>query len=180
VLDQKKSLAAVKKSADGWLKDPKSSGEVAVVVKPVEAPTVGEFKAGLFETKYIYVSLKEQKLYRVNGQELEKVYRVSTGKWSTPTPRGTFHVGTKVTRAYSGAYGLYMPYWQNLLGTRIDGEQLPVGSYGLHELPEWPNGYKEGQAHLGVAVSHGCVRLGVGDAKELYDWTEAGTPVVIE
>jgi len=55
-----------------------------------------------------------------------------------------------------------------------------VGSkYGLHELPEWANGYKEGQNHLGIPVSHGCVRLGIGDAAQVYNWAEVGTPVYI-
>jgi lipoprotein-anchoring transpeptidase ErfK/SrfK len=53
------------------------------------------------------------------------------------------------------------------------------GKYGLHELPEWPNGYKEGASHLGIPVSHGCVRLGVGAAVRVFNWVEIGTPVVI-
>ncbi|HSI20609.1 MAG TPA: L,D-transpeptidase, partial [Verrucomicrobiae bacterium] len=179
-LDQKKSLAAVSKAAEDLLKTPKTSVEVAVVIKPTAEATAGEYKSGLFEGKYVYVNIKDQKLYRMNGQTMEKVYRISSGKWSTPTPRGTFKIAGKHPRAYSREYGLYMPYWQNFLGTSNDGEELPIGSYGLHELPEWPNGYKEGQGHLGTAVSHGCVRLGVGDAAEVYAWTETGTPVVIE
>lgn len=51
--------------------------------------------------------------------------------------------------------------------------------YGIHELPEWPNGVKEGTGHLGTAVSGGCVRLGIGPAKALYDWAEVGTEVEI-
>lgn len=179
-LDQKKSLAAVKREAEAWLKEPKAAAAIALTLKPTAEATPGEYKAGLFEGKYVYVNLKDQKLYRMNGQAMEKVYRVSTGKWSTPTPRGTFHIRGKLPRPYSRPYGLYMPYWQNFVGTTSAGEELSIGDYGLHELPEWPNGYKEGQGHLGTAVSHGCVRLGVGDAKEIYEWTEIGTPVVIE
>jgi lipoprotein-anchoring transpeptidase ErfK/SrfK len=179
-LDQQKTLASITKAATGWIEDPKSSATVTAVLKPSTAITAGSYKAGLFEGKYVYVNLAEQKLYRLNGQTMEKVYRVSTGAWSTPTPRGTFAIAGKIPRAYSRTYGLYMPYWQNFLGTASNGEDLPTGSYGLHELPEWPNGYKEGRGHLGIAVSHGCIRLGVGDAKEVYDWTESGTKVVIE
>lgn len=179
-LDQKKSLAAVQAAAQTWLLKAVPTAQVTLVEKPKTEPTAGAYEAGLFEGKYIYVNLSEQKLYRLNGTTLEKVYTISSGKWSTPTPKGTFHVGTKVKRAYSREFGLYMPYWQNLLGTTDAGGELPVGSYGLHELPEWPNGYKEGQGHLGTPVSHGCVRLGIGDAEELYNWTEAGTAVVIK
>jgi lipoprotein-anchoring transpeptidase ErfK/SrfK len=56
---------------------------------------------------------------------------------------------------------------------------LGTGSFGLHELPIWPNGYREGQDHLGIPVSHGCIRLGVGPAQFLYNWAEVGTPVII-
>jgi len=49
----------------------------------------------------------------------------------------------------------------------------------IHELPYWPNGYREGENHLGVKVSHGCVRLGIGPAKYVFDWAEIGTPVYV-
>ena len=62
-----------------------------------------------------------------------------------------------------------MPYW---LG-------MGTGRFGFHELPIWPSGYREGENHLGIAVSHGCIRLGIGPAEFLYNWVEVGTPVVI-
>ena len=51
--------------------------------------------------------------------------------------------------------------------------------HGIHELPEWPNGAKEGEGHLGTPVSYGCIRLGVGDAEFAYNWADIGTPVYI-
>lgn len=125
---------------------------------------------GRYEGKYVLVDLSKQRLYRISGGTLEKTYVVSTGAWNTPTPVGTFSVNSKIRRAWSSTFKLWMPYWMAFIGTE----------YGLHELPEWPNGYKEGQNHLGRPVSHGCIRLGVGDAAELYAWTDVGTPVVIE
>lgn len=56
---------------------------------------------------------------------------------------------------------------------------LKNGYFGIHELPVWPDGIKEGENHLGTPVSHGCVRLGVGPAEFLYNWTPIGTPVKI-
>ncbi len=179
-LDQTKSLASLRTAATAWLGTTTTSAQVAVVAKPAATVTAGDYQAGLFDGKYVYVNLADQKLYRLNGSTVEKVYRVSTGKWSTPTPRGTFTIASKSPRAYSATFGLYMPWWENFLGTSAAGEDLPTGSYGLHELPEWPNGYKEGEGHIGTPVSHGCVRLGVGDAEEIYNWTEIGTPVVIQ
>lgn len=123
---------------------------------------------GRFEGKYIDIDLAQQKLCKIEGNVIGDCYQISSGKPSMPTPTGTFAIQNKNTRQWSGKYGLWMPFWQSF-----------KGDYGLHELPEWPSGYKEGEAHLGTPVSHGCVRLGVGPAESLYNWTEIGTPVYI-
>ncbi len=118
--------------------------------------------------KYIDIDVSEQKLrYYQNGRQVNE-FQISSGKKSMPTPYGEFKIWQKNPRAYSKTYALFMPWWMSF-----------KPSYGIHELPEWPSGYKEGQNHLGNPVSHGCVRLGVGPAKTLYDWTPIGTPVII-
>lgn len=108
-------------------------------------------------------------MYILEGSKLINSYRVSTGKWSMPTPVGQFAINSKDPKAYSRTYNLYMPYWMAFIGHE----------YGIHELPETPSGRKEGESSLGVPVSHGCVRLGVGSAAEVYNWAEIGTPVFI-
>ena len=120
--------------------------------------------------KYIDVSLTYQNLVIFQDGVPLKAYLISSGKRGLLTPSGTFKIENKVPRAWSKNYGLWMPYWMAF---------LPSGAMGIHELPEWPGGYKEGASHLGVPVSHGCIRLGIGSAKEVYDWAEIGTPVVI-
>jgi lipoprotein-anchoring transpeptidase ErfK/SrfK len=95
---------------------------------------------------------------------------ISSGKRGMDTPKGSFQIRNKFPRAWSKKYGLFMPYWMAI---------VPSGQFGIHELPEWPGGYKEGQNHLGTPVSHGCVRLGVGPAKIVYDWAEIGTAVIV-
>jgi len=109
------------------------------------------------------------------GQELKyflggirlNTYLVSSGAYNS-TPKGVYSIINKHSKAWS-PYGLWMPYWMGM-GT---------GKFGLHELPIWPSGYREGEDHLGKAVSHGCIRLGIGPAETLYNWTEVGTPVHI-
>jgi len=122
------------------------------------------------EGKYIDLNLKSQVMTIFENGKLLDAYLVSSGKRGMPTPQGTFHIANKTPRAWSKKYGLYMPYWMALVSS---------GDFGIHELPEWPGGFKEGQSHLGTPVSHGCVRLGVGPAEIVYSWTEIGTPVVI-
>lgn len=124
--------------------------------------------AGRFAGKYIDLDISEQRLYLFEGDNLVGAYSVSTGKWSMPTPLGTFSIKTKVPLAYSSKYGLYMPYWMSF-----------YPGYGIHELPYWPGGYREGSSHLGVRVSHGCVRLGIGPAETAYNWSYIGMPVYI-
>lgn len=150
----------------------KGTGEaiLSIGVTPVETEYVNPgFTTNRVPGKYIDVNLSEQRLYTLEGDKLINSYRVSTGKWSMPTPIGQFAINSKNENAYSKTYNLYMPYWMAFIGHE----------YGIHELPETPSGRKEGESSLGVPVSHGCVRLGVGAAAEVYGWAEIGTPVFI-
>lgn len=121
-------------------------------------------------SKRIRIDLSEQRLF----QEVEGIvvasHLVSSGKAATPTPVGTYAILYKHPRAWSKGASLWMPYW---MAFRADG-------YGIHELPEWPGGKKEGKGHLGKPVSHGCVRVGEGVAGRLYEWTPIGTRVIIQ
>lgn len=120
--------------------------------------------------KYIDVNISSQVMTIFeNGTALD-AFMISSGKRGMDTPTGTFSIHNKTPRAWSKTYGLYMPYWMAI---------VPGGKFGIHELPEWPGGYKEGTNHLGIPVSHGCVRLGVGPAKRVFEWADIGTPIVI-
>jgi len=166
ILDTEKALAEIKIALSG------EKTQVALAMKEdkrkishINRP----FTPGLYPGKYIEVNLATQTLYQMEGQSVVGSHRVSSGKPGMSTPTGTYSILSKVNRAYSSTYNLYMPYWMAFVGSK----------YGLHELPEWANGYKEGQNHLGIPVSHGCVRLGIGDAAQVYNWAEVGTPVYI-
>lgn len=118
----------------------------------------------------IEIYLKSQRMaFFVNGIKWRE-FSVSTGRPGMATPKGEFKVVNKINKAWSRSYGLWMPFW---LG-------LDRGSIGIHELPVWPGGYREGENHLGKPVSHGCIRLGVGPAKYVYDRIDVGTKVFIK
>lgn len=123
---------------------------------------------GRFPGKYIDISLSSQLLTIFEGTNQLGQYQISSGKSSMPTPTGLRSVISKDPRAWSAPYGLWMPWWNGI-----------GGGVGIHELPEWPGGFKEGEAHLGTPVSHGCIRLGVGPAQTVYNWADIGTPVYI-
>lgn len=121
--------------------------------------------------KKIEVFLKKQRLhYSIHDVTLGTMV-ISTGKAKMPTPKGEFRILNKTKRAWSNSARLWMPYWMAFAGG---------GKYGIHELPEWPNGKKEGVNHLGRPVSHGCVRLGPQNAKFLYEWAAVGTKVIVK
>jgi len=124
-------------------------------------------KEKIFLPKRIEVNIAKQELSYFLGDVRMGTYPVSSGVRNS-TPKGNFTITNKSPKAWS-PYGLWMPYWMGLNSGRV----------GIHELPIWPNGYREGENHLGTSVSHGCIRLGIGAAKFIYDWTPVGTGVVV-
>lgn len=124
----------------------------------------------ILEGRYIDINLSGQILSIFEDGKLLDSYLVSTGKKGMETPRGTHAIISKCSRVWSKKYGLFMAYWMAI---------TPRGSFGIHELPESPGGYKEGANDLGIPVSHGCIRLGIGPAARVYNWAEIGTPVVV-
>ncbi len=147
-----------------------SSTEIIFGVSDGSDPQISLLKNKKIKSKYIDINLSKQVMTLYENNAVIGAYKISSGKKSMETPSGTFKIYNKSLKAWSQEYGLYMPYWMSF---------TPSGSHGIHELPEWPNGHKEGAEHLGIAVSHGCVRLGIGSAKKVYEWSNIGTVVII-
>ena len=108
----------------------------------------------------IHVDVEQKRLTLFEGDAVRKVYTVATGAWDTPTPVGVF----TITHRFSGQMGGF--------GTCFLGLNVPWGNYGIHgtNKPE----------SIGYAASHGCIRMNVHDAEELYALVPNGTRVVIE
>lgn len=169
-LDRNDTLYKIKSA----LKSSNKTASYDLKTNPVPAPTERQTSMdgpnpGMAGGHYIEVDISQQMLYLFDGNNLAGGYRVSTGMSVMPTPIGNFSVLNKSPRAYSSQYGLYMPWWNG----------FTAAGHGIHELPEWPNGTKEGEWHLGIPVSHGCIRLGVGAAQVVYDFSPTGTPIFI-
>ncbi len=126
--------------------------------------------------KYIDVSLSKQRIALIENNQLVKIYAVSTGKWSTPTPTGEFTIINHITTARSSLFpDLLMDDWLGLSGPGVRDSE-----YGLHRLPRYINGsWIEDPAHIGKPLSHGCIRLAPGESTEVYNWAVNGTKVVI-
>ncbi len=128
-----------------------------------------EVEPQIVEGDYIDIDLSSQTMFIFESGKEKGAFKVSSGKIGMDTPQGTFSVMAKAKRPWSKEYGLYMPWFI----------QFTNRGHGIHELPEWPSGYKEGTNHLGIPVSHGCVRLGIGPAKTVYDFAAVGMPIII-
>jgi lipoprotein-anchoring transpeptidase ErfK/SrfK len=140
----------------------------------IVAPGASEEISGTAGAKRIVVDISEQRMRRYEGTRLIATHKVSTGKWSMPTPLGTFSVKNKINTAYSRRYALYMDNWMAFTAD---------GAYGIHSLPYWKlkNGgiYYEGVAHLGIRVSHGCIRLSPKESAIVFKWAGIGTTVTV-
>ena len=157
-------------------------------------------------TVALQISLEDQRLYRLNAGELEKVYPVSTARNGPGGLNGSecTPVGRHVVRARIGS--------DQPAGSVFDARR-PTGeifhSDMLHEFPErdwilsrilWLSGTQIGinrlgdvdtmrryiyihgapdELPIGVPASHGCVRMRNADIIELYDAVPIGTTVTI-
>ncbi len=149
-------------------------GEDASDVDIIAVPNVIAESTVSTSGRSIVVDISEQRLRRYENGQLIATHMVSTGKWSMPTPLGSFAVRNKLGTAYSRRYALYMDNWMAF---------TPDGAYGIHSLPYWrlKNGsiYYEGTNHLGIRVSHGCIRLSPKESAVVFRWASVGTPVTI-
>jgi len=124
--------------------------------------------------KNLEVDLSEQILYAKFGDIAVWEMQTSTGAWDTPTPPGSYTIFQKQELRIGGEYPHYrMPWWQ----------YWDARGYGIHGLPYLGTDggafWQEANDHIGIPVSHGCVRTLPEDAETLYYFTEIGTPIVI-
>jgi hypothetical protein len=93
--------------------------------------------------------LSLQLLALADGSHVYRIYPISSGKASTPTILGDFHVYSKVPG--------YLPdgmYFSNFF---ISGYAI----HGYNPAPDYP-------------ASHGCMRVPIVDATSIYDWLQVG------
>jgi LysM repeat protein len=122
--------------------------------------------------KRIVMDLSEQHLYAYQGEQLVFSFIASSGVAPTYTAAGDFRVQSKVLNAYGSTWNIWMPYW---LGIYWAGST----ENGIHALPILSNGQTLWAGYLGSPVSYGCIVLDTGDARQLYEWAEIGTPVTV-
>ena len=108
----------------------------------------------------ITVDIANQVAFVFKGSQLIGVTNVSTGKQGHPTPLGFWTINWKKPKYFSRKYdNAPMPWIQNIddKGIALHGGNTP-----------------------GYPASHGCIRLPMAFAKQLYTLTKPGNKVVIE
>jgi len=125
--------------------------------------------------KKILVDLSEQRMYAYLDDMVIRDFPISTGKASTPTPTGTTSISLKQeVRVGHKAPHYIMPKFM----------MFRAGGYGIHALPSLAGDggwfWTEARSHIGIPVSHGCIRLLPEDADFMFDFTPLGTPVVVQ
>ncbi len=110
-------------------------------------------------TAFITIDTTRRALTLSRGGRVERSYPIAVGRAETPTPLGDWIVIQK--QADPG--GPFGARWMRL--------SIPWGGYGIHGT--------DNPASIGVAASHGCVRLTNEAVVDLYDLVELGTPVKI-
>src|ERR1700729_3493625 len=116
----------------------------------------------------LVISVADRKLAVVENGAVTKIYPIAVGKNSTPSPTGSFLIVDRITDpTYYHANVVVPPGPHNPLGTRWMG--LSEKGYGIHGT----NAPKS----IGKAASHGCIRMRVPDAEELFGMVEVGDEV---
>ncbi|MEA2220671.1 MAG: hypothetical protein QOJ35_3297 [Solirubrobacteraceae bacterium] len=102
--------------------------------------------------RHLEADLTRQVLAVIDGGKVRRIYPISSGKPSTPTVLGTFHVYSKSfgTNAKGMVHSAYF-----------------FRGYATHGYPSVPV----------YPASHGCLRVPIPDALSLFNWIRIGTPV---
>ncbi len=126
----------------------------------------------------IRIDLSERKLYLYGGGGAPvKTYRVAVGMPAYPTPTGRFRVINKEVdptwnppdSPWAVGQDPVAPGPGNPLGTRWMGLNSPgIGIHGTYA-----------SSSIGRAASHGCIRMLIHEAEDLYGRIFVGTPVEI-
>ena len=125
----------------------------------------------------IVIRRGSNRLFLYRYDRLRRLFRVATGQSTYPTPLGRFTIQVKwrnpwwypPNSRWAKGQKPIPPGPNNPLGTRWMGLSAP--GVGIHGTPN--------PASIGYSVSHGCIRMYIGDAEWLFNTVEVATTVFI-
>ena len=124
-------------------------------------------------TNYLMVTSLRDKLtyiYRKENNQWSLIHKWSctVGKPSTPTIKGVFNVGSKYESITSEGSTVFVKYATNI-----------TGEYYYHSILYRLSDGEVYDDKLGVAISHGCIRLATENAAWIYYNVPTGTTIII-
>jgi hypothetical protein len=162
------------------------TSDVFAVNIPTIMPTSGSMPAessgamdvGIAEGSHLILNIPARTLYLFSNNRLVKFYPVAVGQVAFPTPEGRFSIIRKVINPdFENPFkppthrSLEAPD-RNPLGTRWMGfKSTEQGEYGIHGTND--------PGSIGKFISHGCVRMFIHDAEDLFDRVDVGTPLEV-
>ncbi len=164
-----------------------------------------KYKNRSFE-KYMYVSVKHQRLYLIKNDSTIRKYSISTSakgigskRDSYKTPPGLHTIKRKIgsdvpyggimeSRVYEGKIAKILTEKKNAkkdyVTTRImwlQGEEPGINrgrNIDSYKRYIYIHGTPE-EGFIGQPASHGCIRMRNKDVIELFDFVDEGTPILI-
>ena len=124
----------------------------------------------LNENKVIYVNINSQTMVAYENDAVVFETPISTGKGATPTEPGTYSIYRKTPSRYM----------QGPLPGSTDEYDLPGTPWNMYFTKEggvihgayWHNSF-------GRPASHGCINMPLDMARQLYEWADLGTKVIV-
>ncbi len=132
----------------------------------------------VFANPKIVINIPSRTLWLYAGDHIVREYNVGVGQSNFPTPIGEFKVLDKVLEPVfedpflAKGQRQIAPGAHNPLGTRWIGfKQANGGEYGIHGTYDLNS--------VGQFSTHGCIRMSVHDAEELFDSVDINTPIEV-
>ncbi|MEM9606997.1 MAG: L,D-transpeptidase [Actinomycetota bacterium] len=120
----------------------------------------------------IVYSNSDQRIWLVDDRNRVEDSWLVSGRRGSPSP-GTYSVFSKSRHTSAGHDGITMEYMVRF----AHGRRLAIG---FHSIPVYSSGRPlQTEAELGQYRSAGCVRQRLPQARQLYDWADVGTTVVV-
>jgi hypothetical protein len=133
---------------------------------PAPAVIVTKENAPLYTENYVVVDLKDMQVELRNGTTTLRSFPVlSKGKPGSyyETIGGTYVNDYKIKTHYSTLGEVYMPWSTHVFG-----------QFFIHGIPYYPNG-----TDVASTYSGGCIRLSNDDARQVYEFVDNETPIVV-
>lgn len=151
--------------------------QVGLAIEPTQTQSFNPSQAQpIAQPLRLEIRLSKRQVTLYQGDVKVKTYPIAVGRPGWETPTGNFRVRQKVKN----------PIWVHpFTGEQVPGKD-PENPLGGYWLGFWTDGRNSIGFHgtptplsVGKAASHGCVRMYVKDAAELFEKVNIGTVVKV-